>query len=176
MIRMCAFVILLTLVLMTVPCQNAFAEADNENVQKGIRAFHASDYKKAVSYLGMALSSEFNNPKVHYYLANSYVELGRNEAAIREFRIAHALSPESEIGKFSQKALNDLTGASTGVSTQKEDPKSSQVTKSVSELEKHLSKTMKWTKRSMIITLRPKKELPLMLKPAMRSSNIPRWR
>src|SRR5262249_42714207 len=58
--------------------------------------------------LGAALNSDFNNPVLHYYMANSFLHLKQTEAAIREFRIAYALEPNKEVGKFSKDALATL--------------------------------------------------------------------
>ena len=128
--------ILFSLVL-TVPPSSA--ETDKELIKRGVRAFHSKQYKKAIGILGGTLTSEFNNPLVHYYLANSYMETGKNDAAIREYRIAHALDPNSDIGKFSKQALDNLLGerSSTHAPVQKKTQKSH-----YDNLENELSKTM----------------------------------
>lgn len=86
------------------------AESDKEMVKQGIKAFNNGEYRKTIQLMGGALGSEFNNPVVHYYLANAYAETGKTEAAIREYRIAHALGPDTDAGKFSKLALEKLTG------------------------------------------------------------------
>ena len=88
----------------------AYATSDKELVKQGIKAFNNGEYRKTIQLMGGALSSEFNNPVVHYYLANAYAETGKTEAAIREYRIAHALGPDTDAGKFSKLALEKLTG------------------------------------------------------------------
>lgn len=98
------------------------AESDKELVKQGIKAFNNGEYRKTIQLMGGALSSEFNNPVVHYYLANAYAETGKTEAAIREYRIAHALGPDTDAGKFSKLALEKLTG-----DFQKEKPEPSMV-------------------------------------------------
>ncbi len=98
----------LFVVAVSICCLPVFAESSDE-VNSGIRAFNSGNYKKAIQILGGALSTHFNNAKVHYYLANAYAKSGKNEAAVREYRIAHALDPESEVGKFSKQALDHLT-------------------------------------------------------------------
>lgn len=93
-----------------VSADSAHATSDKEMVKQGIKAFNNGEYRKTIQLMGGALSSEFNNPVVHYYLANAYAETGKTEAAIREYRIAHALGPDTDAGKFSKLALEKLTG------------------------------------------------------------------
>lgn len=89
------------------------AMALSPDLKEGIAAYNSGDYKEAVSHLSGALSQDFNNAALHYYLANSFVHLGQREAAIREFRIAYALEPEKEAGKLSKLALKYM-GVETG--------------------------------------------------------------
>lgn len=117
----------------------SMAESGKDIVKKGVKAFHSKKYKKAIGILGGALATQFNNPLVHYYLANSYMETGKNEAAIREYRIAHALNPKSDIGKFSKQALDNLLGErSTGHAPAKKKTQKSHY----DNLENELTKTM----------------------------------
>lgn len=89
------------------------ALALSPDLRDGIAAYNKGDYKEAVSHLSAALSQDFNNAVLHYYLANSFVNLGQKDSAIREFRIAYALEPEKEAGKLSKLALKYL-GAESG--------------------------------------------------------------
>lgn len=73
--------------------------------KEGIEAYNQGDYKTANGKLGEALSQDFNNANLHYYMANTFVHLNQREAAVREFRIAYALEPEKEVGKLSKMAL-----------------------------------------------------------------------
>lgn len=73
--------------------------------KEGIDAYNQGDYKTANGRLGEALSQDFNNANLHYYMANTFVHLNQREAAVREFRIAYALEPEKEVGKLSKMAL-----------------------------------------------------------------------
>lgn len=74
-------------------------------LKEGVAAYNAGRYREAVGLLGTALSSDFNNAVLHYYMANSFVHMKQPESAIREFRIAYALEPSKEVGKFSKQAL-----------------------------------------------------------------------
>lgn len=81
---------------------------------QGINDYDNGDYNAAVGHFGEAASSDFNEPILHYYMANTYVHLKQPESAIREFRIAYALAPQGEIAKLSKLGLAnfgmDLTG------------------------------------------------------------------
>jgi tetratricopeptide (TPR) repeat protein len=87
--------------------QAAHAQMSPE-MKEGIIAYKSGQYKSAVTSLMGALNTEFNNATLHYYLGNSFVHLKQNESAIREFRIAYALAPDQEVGKFSKEALTNL--------------------------------------------------------------------
>lgn len=83
----------------------AFAVPMAPEVRDGIGAYKKGDYKSAVMNFTGALNTEFNNAVVHYYLGNCFIKLNQPESAIREFRIAYALAPDAEVGKFSKEAL-----------------------------------------------------------------------
>jgi hypothetical protein len=82
-----------------------FALADNPFLLQGIKEYYAGDYLNAAGHFGEAESSDFNDPKLHYYLGNTFVHLNQREAAIREYRIAYALEPTGEVGTLSKNAL-----------------------------------------------------------------------
>lgn len=84
------------------------AVTEHNPLKEGIAAYNAGNYKKAATALGAALNSDFNNPVLHYYMANSLLHMKQTEAAIREFRIAYALDPHKEVGKYSKEALSIL--------------------------------------------------------------------
>lgn len=96
----------LTLVL-SMFFQTAHAQM-SPDMREGILAYKQGQYKTAVTSLMGALNTEFNNATLHYYLGNCFVHLKQNESAIREFRIAHALAPDQEVGRFSKEVLNNL--------------------------------------------------------------------
>jgi ribonuclease HI len=98
------------------------ALALSPDLKDGISAYNKGDYKEAVSHLSAALSQDFNNAVLHYYLANSFVNLGQKESAIREFRIAYALEPEKEAGKLSKLALKYLGAESAEAAPEKKTP------------------------------------------------------
>jgi tetratricopeptide (TPR) repeat protein len=80
----------------------------DEKMNEGIGEFQAGKYEDALSLFQASLTNDFNNPKLHYYLASTYVHLNKRDAGIREYRIAYALDPDKEVGKLSKKALEML--------------------------------------------------------------------
>lgn len=100
-------------------------------LKEGIKAFKAGEFKNAIGLLGSAQSTDFNNPLLHYYMANAFVRLSRREPAIREYRIAYALAPDQEVGQNSKRALVAL-----GVGSFEEGPPSTPIKKGEFELPK----------------------------------------
>jgi len=80
--------------------------AESPFLKKGIEAYTAGDYNKAAGLLGAAQSAEFNNPILHYYLANTLARLNERDGAIREYRIAYALEPDGDVGRQCRLALS----------------------------------------------------------------------
>jgi len=85
--------------------------AGEDLLKQGIAEYNSGDFGNAAGHLGAALSTDFNNPVLHYYLGNTYVRLKQRDGAIREFRIAYALQPDAKVGQYSKDALA-LLGAS----------------------------------------------------------------
>src|ERR1700761_5215761 len=74
-------------------------------IEEGIAKYRAGDYSEAAGLLGAALSTEFGNPILHYYLADSYLKQNDKENAIKENQIALALQPKGQVGDYCRKAL-----------------------------------------------------------------------
>lgn len=79
--------------------------ADSPFLKQGMQEYNEGNYADAAGHLGAALSSDFNNAVLHYFLGSCYVHMKQKEAAIREFRIAYALDPDKEVGRFAKQAL-----------------------------------------------------------------------
>lgn len=71
----------------------------------------------AVGLLGQAQSAEFNNPVLHYYLANALSKINQKNDAIREYKVALALQPEGQLADYCQKALSSLTSPKGGANS-----------------------------------------------------------
>jgi tetratricopeptide (TPR) repeat protein len=82
------------------------ASADNKYMEQGIKEYNAGDYMSAVGHLGEAESQDFNDAKLHYYLANAFVRIKQLDAAIREYRIGFALEPDGPVGAMCKQALD----------------------------------------------------------------------
>jgi len=82
------------------PCR-----ASNADLAQGIDDYNTGKYQSSANHLNAALPFDFNNAVLHYYLANAYVHLHKNNDAIREFRITYAIQPEGDAGKMSRQAL-----------------------------------------------------------------------
>ncbi|CAN5237503.1 hypothetical protein BH11CYA1_BH11CYA1_42380 [soil metagenome] len=105
------------------------AFAENSAMTEGVEAFKEGDFKLAESRLGCAQAAEFSNPVFHYYLANTYIKLNKKELAVQEYRIAYALAPEKEVGKFSKLALVSLGLESENKKAKVEAPKTKELPK-----------------------------------------------
>jgi len=79
----------------------------------GVAEFNSGAYSDALGHLQAALATDFQNAKLHYYLASTFIHLNSKDAGIREYRIAYALDPDKEVGKLSKQALV-LLGAEEG--------------------------------------------------------------
>ncbi|MBA3992927.1 MAG: hypothetical protein C0469_05310 [Cyanobacteria bacterium DS2.3.42] len=88
-------------------CSNSALSA-NKHLLQGIQDYRDGDFTTAAGNLGAAMSTEFNNPMLHYYMGNCCVHLKQMETAVREFRIAYALDPAGQVGKFAKQALDYL--------------------------------------------------------------------
>ena len=90
-------------------CSNQLcsAETDQDLLKAALIEYRSGDYSHAAGHFYAALPTEFSNPSVHYYMASCYVHLKDLESAVREFRIAYALSPNSEVGAYASSALKN---------------------------------------------------------------------
>jgi tetratricopeptide (TPR) repeat protein len=74
-------------------------------MKEAVADYRAGHFADAAGNFYATLTKEFNNPLVHYYMASCYVHLEDSESAVREFRIAYALAPNTDIGYYSKTAL-----------------------------------------------------------------------
>ena len=107
----CSALTLCFLALIFLPL-SAFSE--NPFLLEGINDYDKGDYTAAIGHFGEAASSDFNEPILHYYMANTYVHLNQSDSAIREFRIAYALAPQGEIARLCKLGLANFGMDSTG--------------------------------------------------------------
>ncbi len=84
------------------------AIAGNEFLDKAIAAYNAGNYNEAMGLLGEAESRDFNDPVLHYYLANTLSHLDSKEEAIKEYKIALAMQPDGQMAAYCHDALKAL--------------------------------------------------------------------
>jgi hypothetical protein len=93
---------LIPLCTSTVP---ALADDEPEDLRLARNAYLRHEYRQAVGLLGGIAPQEFNDATFHYYMANCMVHMHEKESAIREYRIAYALRPNTTIGRYSKQCL-----------------------------------------------------------------------
>lgn len=103
-VKRCAFVVILAPTLLSFAFVTP-AQAEDPNMTKGVDEYRSRDYETAAVDFGAALPYEYNNPYLHYYLANCMVHLRDKKSAIQEYRIAYALDPQGKIGKYCKMCL-----------------------------------------------------------------------
>jgi tetratricopeptide (TPR) repeat protein len=86
----------------------------SEFLDKAIAAYNAGKYSEAMGLLGEAESRDFNDPVLHYYLANTLSHLDAKEEAIKEYKIALAMEPEGQIAQYCHDALRALGAEARG--------------------------------------------------------------
>jgi tetratricopeptide (TPR) repeat protein len=91
------------------------AHSESPFLLQGIKDYDSGDYNSAIGHFGQAVSSDFDEPVLHYYMANTFVHLNQPESAIREFRIAYAEAPQGDMAKLCKLGLAyygmDTTGS-----------------------------------------------------------------
>jgi tetratricopeptide (TPR) repeat protein len=115
------------------------AHAANKFLLQGIQDYRNGDFNAAAGNLGAAMSTDFNNAMLHYYMGNCCVHLKQMESAVREFRIAYALDPTGQVGKFAKQALDYLDVDAQGQGLTKKAAPSSYVPKMDPAMERALA-------------------------------------
>ena len=80
--------------------------ASDPKLDQGIREYNAGHYSEAVSLFNVAQTSEFNNPVLHYYLANALAKINMTKDAIKEYKVAMALQPEGQLACITARRLS----------------------------------------------------------------------
>jgi tetratricopeptide (TPR) repeat protein len=83
----------------------ALCESNVSLLKQAITEYRTGDYTSSAGHFYAVLTTEFNNPQIHYYMASCYAHMKDTESAVREFRIAYALAPQTQVGYFASKAL-----------------------------------------------------------------------
>lgn len=78
----------------------------NNSFKAGVTYYQKGDFKTASGYLRQAVSGEYrSNPSAHYWLASALLKENRIDEAMVAFAEAYSLSPHTEVGHNSLKAL-----------------------------------------------------------------------
>lgn len=91
----------------------------NDFFDKGVKEYNAGNYYEAIGLLGEAEPTDFNNPVLHYYLANAYSKTNQKDDAIKEYKIALALEPQGQLASYCERALRVLHGVPPAASASK---------------------------------------------------------
>ncbi len=89
----------------------------NELLTKAISEYNRGNYPNAIGLFGQAESTEFNNPILHYYLANALAKTNQKADAIKEYKVALAMAPQGQMAAYCRQGLvalgekGDDTGA-----------------------------------------------------------------
>lgn len=84
------------------------AASANELLAKAIREYNRGNYPIAIGLFGQAESTEFNNPLLHYYLANALAKTNQKADAIKEYKVALAMAPQGQIATYCKQGLSAL--------------------------------------------------------------------
>lgn len=106
--RLSSFCLVLTF---TTGCELAFVSsvsADEDFFQRGVAAYNKGNYSEALGLFGAAQPQNSENPVYHYYLGNCYVKQNLKKDAIREYKLARDLQPNSQISRYCETALQSL--------------------------------------------------------------------
>lgn len=91
------------------------AIATDKHLEDGVAAYNAGNYSDAVGLFGQALSTEYNNPLLHYYYGNALNKMKQKPDAIREYRIALSLQPDGKMADYCKQALEALGAGPLGL-------------------------------------------------------------
>ena len=108
----CRVLFALSIALAFYPSLPASAAPPVSLLSTGIAFYEKHDYAKAADSLRKAVNSDPYNAISHYYLANSYLQLGDRKNAASEYFTCFDLDPFGQAGQYSRDALKQLGGAS----------------------------------------------------------------
>jgi tetratricopeptide (TPR) repeat protein len=108
----CLDFLFLALLLTIVICSSS-ASASSQFISEAISQYNAGHYDEALHLLGAAEGSDFNNPTLHYYLANCLARLNQKDGAIKEYKLtldllSQAHLEDSTIASYCQMGIKSL--------------------------------------------------------------------
>lgn len=85
--------------------------------EKGVALYGKADYQAALPLLEAAIKSgKAKDATAHYYLANTYLQLGRQAEALREYSVSLRLDPSGPSSGYCQQAINRISSTVTSQS------------------------------------------------------------
>ena len=82
------------------------AESAQALLQRGLAAYEKGEYGQAAADFGAVIAQGYDDPVLHYNLANALFKTGELGPAIWHYRRAHALAPRDEDITAQYHALN----------------------------------------------------------------------
>ena len=105
-----AIVRLAALSVLSCLCIPQSAQA-NALLDQGIHAYQTQNYTEAARLLTEAEGSNFDDPYLHYYLANSLAKLSRMNEATKHYKLAIDMSHDAKLTAYCQQALSSQAPA-----------------------------------------------------------------
>lgn len=85
-------------------------------LDSGIKEYNAGNYQRAIGLFGQAESTDFNNPVLHYYLANALAKTNKIPDALKQYKVAMAMEPTGQLANYCRDAIAALDGNSASSS------------------------------------------------------------
>lgn len=92
---------------------NSAAIAAGDDFNNGVSLYQHGRYEAAMPYLERAAGNQ-GNATVHYYLADTYLRLGKTADALNEYNISYKLNPRSDVAGFCQQMIRTLSTYNPG--------------------------------------------------------------
>lgn len=94
---------------------NAFAKAESAKFKQGVQQYKIGNYIGATEIMQQVTAADPGNAVAHYYLAISYVQIGKKDEAIKEYNNVIALNPAPKLVSYSKQGLSYLGIPQEGV-------------------------------------------------------------
>jgi tetratricopeptide (TPR) repeat protein len=87
---------------------SAFAKAGSTKFKQGVLQYKNGNYIGASETMQAVIAADPGDAVAHYYLAISYVQIGKKDEAIKEYNNVIALNPASKLISYSKQGLSYL--------------------------------------------------------------------
>lgn len=79
-------------------------------LNSGISSYKSENYIESIRILENVVTKDPGNSMARYYLAMSYVQVGKIELAINEYNNVIKLNPNSQLAKFAEEGISKISG------------------------------------------------------------------